>query len=97
MRFSENSRYVKGGKTDTTNNRTGWWERRVYKKDPSDIQITISNKYFRKPHLIAFDMYGKAELMWFVMQYNDILDVGEFTVGKIISLPTKNRFNSGAM
>lgn len=86
------SRYTKGGKKDST----GFWTRTVFSKSYDDIKVTISKKYHRRPHLLASDIYGTSEVMWFVLQYNDIIDVHtEFVEGRELTLPTVTRFVAG--
>lgn len=86
------SRLTKGGKTDSS----GFWTRLSYTKSYDDLQITISKKYHRRPDLLANDIYGTAEVMWFVLQYNDMVDVySEFVEGTNIILPTPIRFVAG--
>ena len=88
----QNSRYVQGGQTDQFSNRVGFWQRRKFQKHQSDLIITIDARYDRKPWLVAYDKYNDVELMWFVLQYNTILDINtEFVVGKTIQIPTKSR------
>ena len=87
-----NSRYSQGGTVDVDGNRLGWWERIVFQKSPLDVTLTITKKYARRPDLLAIDMYGKANLQWFVLQFNNISDINEdFIEGKVITLPTKSR------
>ena len=86
------TRYSNGGTTDVNGNRLGWWERRVFAKSPLDVTITLTRKYAMRPDLLAYDMYGKATLQWFVLQYNNISDLTEdFIEGSTITLPTKQR------
>lgn len=87
-----NTRYEKGGTVDSS----GFWTRKTFVKSPDDLKITISKKYDRKPDLLAFDLYENPGLMWFVLQYNDIVNpYAEFVEGANITLPSPNRFNSG--
>lgn len=85
-------RYVHGGTVAVLGNRLGWWERKKFAKSPTDIVYKISAQYANRPDLLAFDMYGKATLQWFIMQYNAISDLYEdFKEGDIILLPDKGR------
>jgi hypothetical protein len=85
-------RFVQGGKVDIKGNRLGWWERVVFPKSPTDISYTVTAKYAQRPDLLAFDLYGRATLQWFIMQYNTVSDVYEdFTEGTVITLPTRSR------
>ncbi len=87
-----NSRYVQGGTTTTFPDRLGWWDRLVMLSDDDDLSITITNSQDRRPDVIAFDIYGKAEFAWVVMQFNNIVDENlELQAGTIIRLPTPDR------
>lgn len=91
--LNSRSRMLQGGETDINKKRLGWWERFILEKDrPSDIRVFISNRYARRPDLVAFDYYGNAKLEWIVLQYNDIVDtLEEFTAGKTIMIPSRDR------
>ena len=87
-----NSRYSQGGSVDVKDNRIGWWERKMFTRSPLDVTIKITRKYARRPDILAYDMYGKSSLQWFILQYNGVLDVNEdFIEGVEITLPTKSR------
>ena len=86
------SRYVHGGNTTTFDNRLGWWERRDIPQDEEDQKVIINQEYHRRPDKMAFDIYGRASYMWFILQYNNILDdKTEFIEGKEIRLPNISR------
>jgi len=89
-------RYTQGAVTvDSFPNRIGWWERRVFPSDTSDVPITISSVYAGRPDLMAFDAYGKATLAWVILQYNNIVDINlEFVTGATIKLPLPQRINT---
>jgi hypothetical protein len=85
-------RYLCGGYTDVSGNMLGWWERVVFPTDPSDISFPLTQRYNCRPDLVAFDLYGRADLQWFVMQYNNVIDVTvQFIVGTEVTLPTRVR------
>lgn len=86
-----NSRYSKGGKTDDFGKRLGWWERRVFSTSSTDVTMSLVSKYNRRPDLLAFDLYGKATLGWFILQYNAISDITTFERGLQIVVPTRSR------
>lgn len=89
------SRYVQGGTITLTGKRIGWWERKTFPTSPTDIQYVISSKYAYRPDLLAYDMYGRANLQWFVLQYNNVTDLYEdFREGKVILLPSRSRLFS---
>lgn len=84
------SRHEKGGTLDN-----GFWKRTNFSKSLDDLKITISSKYVKRPDLVAYDLYGRPDLMWFVLQYNDILNINEFVLNKQITLPSPSRFSMG--
>ena len=87
-----NSRYVQGGTTTTFPLRLGWWDRLVMRTDDDDIFHTITSSQDRRPDTIAFDIYGRAELAWVVLQFNNIADINlELRTGTEIRLPTPDR------
>jgi hypothetical protein len=91
-------RYWGGGYTDVKGNRLGWWERTVFATDPSDITFELIQKYNRRPDLVSYDVYGRSDLQWLVMQYNNISDVTvEFVTGTTIILPTRSRLLGGML
>lgn len=85
-------RFVQGGVVAINGNKLGWWERTIYSKSPTDITYVITAKYASRPDLLAFDLYGRAALQWFILQYNNVSDVFvDFTEGTSILLPTRSR------
>lgn len=91
---SINSRYVKGGFTNTNGRYLGWWERIIIPKGSDDIDLIVTEKYAYRPDLIAKDVYGKETLMWLVLQYNNIVDINELINGVSIKLPSTRRIQS---
>lgn len=86
------SRYLLGGRSVILLDRIGWWDRTIFATSVDDVQLIIGPKYHQKPHLVANDIYGKSDLMWFVLQYNNIIDVTtEFVTGITITLPLPRR------
>lgn len=89
------SRYAKGGTSEVSGDRIKYWERKIFQTSPTDIPFTITSRYNLRPDLLAADLYGKDSLMWFVLQYNNIVDpVTEFVEGAQIVLPTRKRLYS---
>lgn len=89
---NRNSRYARGGDTELKGNKLGWWERTVFETSPTDVPFPISAKYHLRPDLLAADVYGRDELMWFILQFNTIVDLHtEFIEGAIIMLPLRTR------
>lgn len=88
----KHSRYVQGGVTDSSADKLGFWDRTPMQKSDSDEVITLDSKYQHAPWLLAHEKYGTVELMWFIFQYNDILDPAtEFVAGTRIRLPLSSR------
>lgn len=86
------SRYSQGGKVNLKGGKITWWERTVYPKSPTDITYVVTARYAQRPDLLAFDVYGKSTLQWFIMQYNAISDLyDDFSEGAVIQLPTRAR------
>ena len=75
----------------------GFWKKTIFTKSMDDLKITISAKYVKRPDLVAYDLYGRPDLMWFVLQYNDILNINEFVLNKQITLPSPSRFSMGML
>lgn len=87
-----NTRYSQGGTTEVISQRLGWWERKIFPKSPMDVTLVITRKYAYRPDVMAYDMYGKATLAWFILQYNNISDINiDFAEGITIVLPTRDR------
>lgn len=90
--FNKDSRYVQGGQTTAFSNRLGWWERYTFQPAFDDHIITLTAEYAQRPDKLAFDLYGKASLMWVILQYNNINDINEeFIEGNIVKAPTRER------
>lgn len=90
-----NSRYTQGGLTDVFPQRLGWWDRYILEKDPTtDYEYIIPDKYHQRPHNLAYDVYGRADYFFIILQYNNIIDVfEEFTAGKKLIMPTQQRLS----
>ena len=95
---SQSGRYVQGGSTEQYENRIGWWERRNFAKSYDDVTVTVTPRTACRPDLIAYDIYQKANLQWFILQYNNIADINtELTAGTKLTLPTPARMQSTVM
>lgn len=90
----KNSRYVQGGTSDLTPNAVNWWEKRedIPSDQYDDITFIISKANEFRPDLISYQVYGRPDLAWLVLQYNEIVDINEqFVVGRTILLPSPIR------
>lgn len=86
------TRYSRGGKVDVVGKRLGFWEPKPFVRSQTDIPYRISPRYHLRPDLLAADLYGNDTLMWFILQYNSIVDIHtEFVQGSMIILPTRTR------
>lgn len=86
------SRYVQGGLTEVYPDRIGWWDRYNFPTDVTDFEFTIPIKYHMRPDLLAFDLYGRSDYWYIVLQYNNIVDLTEeFVAGKQLILPSQHR------
>lgn len=89
---NKRSRYVQGGTTEEFKKRLGWWERRLIPRRDDDIIYTITSDDVGRPDLISYNVYGTAELLWLVLQYNNILDpTTELNIGTELILPSPTR------
>lgn len=89
---NRNSRYTQGGSVEVFETRLGWWERINFENSDDDISIVISPDFDRRPDLLAKAVYGKQQLMWMILQFNNILDINtEFVAGKLIVIPSQAR------
>lgn len=88
----KNTRYVQGGLTTVWPNRLGFWERKNIPQRDNDLFVVVTNRQDRRPDLIAFDYYGKPDLGWIVLQYNNIVDINlELREGAQIRIPDPDR------
>jgi len=72
----------------------GYYDPLGITKTDEDYYYIIPTKYDLKPGLLAYDLYGDAQLMWIFSVYNrDILQdpLFDFRAGKIIKIPPKNK------
>jgi len=95
---NKNSRYVQGGETITKNTRLGWWEPYDFERRQDDQDFYVTGKYVGRPDLIAYDMWGQAQLAWLVLQYNNIVDITEELVeGVDLVLPSQRRVSTSIL
>lgn len=88
-------RYVYGGNVEVKGDRLGWWERQVFPRSHTDVPYVITKQHARRPDLLAYEVYGRANIMWVILQYNNITDINtEFVEGAEILLPTVQRLFS---
>jgi len=93
-------RYAQGGNTDQFSNRLGWWERfDLTDNHDNDIVIDkLPKTYEKRPDLLAFDVYGRSDFDWVILQFNNIVDIEEeFITGSRLVIPNKMRVNVDIM
>ena len=95
---NKSGRYVQGGDTFVHEKRLGWWERLDIEERQDDEDFIVTGKYVGRPDLIAYDKWGKANLAWLVLQYNNIVDLTEELVeGALLVLPSQRRVVTGIL
>jgi hypothetical protein len=68
------------------------WAGKTINPDPSDALYQIDTLYNRRPDLLAYDLYGDANLWWvFTLRNPDILKdpLFDFVSPRVIYLPNK--------
>jgi hypothetical protein len=89
------SRMVLGGTVDQLDNGTvlGWWEKKEFPRDQvDDVKFIITLPYEKRPDKISYYMYGREDLAWLVLQYNNIVDINEELIsGVTLTLPSYQR------
>jgi hypothetical protein len=61
--------------------------------DPDDLRYTIETQYNRRPDLLAYDLYGRAQLWWIFAQRNmDVIKdpIYDFVPGTVIFCPKQS-------
>jgi hypothetical protein len=88
------SRYVHGGATEVANNRIEWWDRAIFRQDPTDQPYVVEKFYEGRIDLIASVFYNEPRLWWLLAQFNNILDpLTEVTAGRVLLIPAKSRID----
>lgn len=63
----------------------------------TDYYMVIPTEYDLKPGMLAYKLYGNAQLMWIFSVYNrDVINdpLFDFRAGTIIRVPTKDRLSN---
>lgn len=58
--------------------------------ESDDISLTLTGKYLYRPDLLAYDLYGDAQLWWvFAARNKDIIrdSIYDFVIGQTIFIP----------
>lgn len=90
-----NSRLLQGGDTEINGDKLGWWDKAITQTDISDGIFTITPQFSGRPYYLAEVLYGRSDLEWVILQYNNIVDVTtEFVTGNILTLPHPQRIRT---
>ncbi len=76
--------------TDITQNYLDTLSIRPVSAEPDDFLYMIESQYMYRPDLLAYDLYGDAQLWWVFIQRNmDVLEdpIFDFIPGKKIYIP----------
>lgn len=89
--FDKRSFYKRTNKDDFF---LGYYEPVSLPYHSSDYYLVIPTEYDMKPGMLAYKLFGDAQLMWVFSVFNreTIVDpLFDFRAGKIIRVPTKER------
>lgn len=93
--LKKNTRYVQGGISDVTSTAVKWWEKRedILTDQVDDIpSFALPSIYHQRPDLLSYALYGRPDLKWLILQYNNIVDINEeFVTGAMITAPSVTR------
>jgi len=91
--LKKNTRMTQGGDVELKEKRLGWWERYDFsKKHTDDITFVVEAKHQQRADKISAEVYGRDDLEWIILQYNNIVDINEEIIaGAVLRLPSVNR------
>lgn len=89
------SRIVQGGTATTTNDKISWVERRNINQqtDPLERKYKLTVVTVNRIDMLANMFYGNTELEWIILQYNNIVDISDLSVGDEIAIPSVTYVN----
>lgn len=89
----KDSRLVMGGTTTKTGIFLGYWEKKEIPREPdTDITFSVTNDYAYRADKIAYKLYGRSDLEWIILQYNNIIDImEELKSGVVLTVPSADR------
>lgn len=84
------SRIVQGGTAIPNGIGIGWIERRNINNldDEDETNFTIRDVHLNRFDLLAHMFYGSAEFEWVILQYNNIVDYADVSIGDVIKIPS---------
>lgn len=88
------TRYEFGGTVENNAVGVGFWTRDTLPRRSDDIYVILDERTALRPNLITHRVYGRDNLVWLLLQYNNILDpVAELVPGKQLALPHPTRIS----
>jgi len=90
------SRMVQGGTSTVIGDKISWIERRDISAigDSNDISVVLDITTVYRLDRLAFKYYRNSELEWVILQYNDIVDVSDLSIGDVIRIPSNAYVNT---
>ncbi len=86
------TRFNFGGTVEQNAIGVGFWTRRDFQQRDDDLRVQLNEQTATRLNIITKKLYGKDNLVWLLLQYNNILDPAEELVpGKIIRMPHPSR------
>lgn len=69
----------------------GTWSKPTIPKSSTDLYITLTAKYNRRPDILSYELYGTTKYWWvFMLRNPDLIfdPIGDFVPGITISYPS---------
>lgn len=92
--FKSTSRYGRGIAAKTRDNKNFLVLRRPIEltEDASDVFITVTQDYVKRPDLLSYNVYGTTEYWWVIYEFNNIRDpLFGLKRGQILRIPAIER------
>lgn len=92
--FKSTSRYSRGIAAKTRDNKNFLVLRRPLEltEDSSDVFITVTQEYEKRPDLVSWNAYGTSDYWWVIYEFNSIRDpLFQLKAGQILRIPAIER------
>lgn len=92
--FKSTSRYGRGIAAKTRDNKNFLVLRRPIeiKEDASDVFITVTQEFEKRPDLLSQNVYGTTEYWWVIYEFNNIKDpLFGLKSGQVLRIPAIER------